>query len=241
MARLARVVLPDAPHHITQRGNRRLNVFLEEADYRRYLELLRDCSQTFGLMMAGYCVMTNHVHLIGVPRREDSIAKTLKHCHGMYAAEFNKKYGKTGHLWQARPYSCVLDEAHAWAALRYVERNPVRAGMTIRAEDYIWSSARAHCGLETDPLLTSDWFPTGSIQDWSSWLAEESNSEQEQRIRDRTFTGRPCGDEQFTRQVGAALGRSLEPGKPGRKPHRQRKMANDCYGLPMKVNPRLRA
>jgi putative transposase len=218
MARLARVVLPGAPHHITQRGNRQLNVFHEEADYQRYLALLLRYSEKFGLALAGYCLMTNHVHLVGVPQREDSIARTLKDCHGVYAAEFNKKYSKTGHLWQCRPYSCPLDYAHAWAALRYVERNPVRAGMISRAENYAWSSAPAHCGSKTDPLLTSDWFQTGSVPDWSSWLAADGSSQQEQQIRDRTFTGRPCGDDEFTREIETALQRSLQPAKPGPKP-----------------------
>ena len=163
MPRMARAVLPDAPHHITQRGNWRLNVFREDADYLRYL--LRMYAERFGLQIAGYCLMTNHVHVVGDPQRDDSIAKTFKYCHGVYATKFNDKYSKSGHLWQARPFSCVLDESHAWAALRYVERNPVRAGMTARAEDYPWSSARSHCGATTDPLLTSEWSGKNAPQD----------------------------------------------------------------------------
>jgi putative transposase len=145
--------------------------------------------------------MTNHVHIVGEPRREDSIAKTFKYCHGVYAAEFNRKYQKSGHLWQARPFSCVLDEAHAWAALRYVERNPVRARMVGQAEDYSWSSARAHCGIATDNLLSSGWPAEGIPPDWRLQLAGKADADEEQRIRNRTFSGRPCGDDTFVKDV----------------------------------------
>jgi putative transposase len=220
MARMARVVLPGFPHHITQRGIRRFNVFLDEADHQRYRELLALYAQRYELRIASYCLMTNHVHIVGVPQRRDSIAKTFKYCHGVYATEFNKKYRKTGHLWQARPYSCVLDESHAWAALRYVECNPVRARMVARAEHYPWSSAQARCGLLADALLDSAWPETNRIEDWSAWLAADRDVEREQRIRERTFTGRPCGDDSFVRSAEAAVGRSLALRKPGPKPRR---------------------
>jgi putative transposase len=160
--------------------------------------------------------MTNHVHIVGVPEREDSISKVFRDCHGIYAAEFNKKYDKTGHVWQARPYSCVLDEAHTWAAIRYVELNPVRAGIVARAEDYPWSSARGHCGVSADPLLSP--LDESKARDWSAWLAQDTDSEQERRIRTRTYTGRPCGDDDFVKKVEAVVGRPLAPRKPGPKP-----------------------
>ena len=220
MPRMARVVCPGFPHHITQRGVRRFNVFLEEADHILYRQLLDHYARRHGLGIASYCLMTNHVHIIGVPDNPDAIAKALGDCHGTYAAEFNKKYRKSGHVWQLRPYSCVLDEAHAWAAVRYVERNPVRAGMVARAEDYPWSSARAHCGLATDALLTTDWPDTSFSPDWSAWLSTTSDVAVEHRIRARTYTGRPCGSEEFVRQIESITGRRLAPGKPGRKPKR---------------------
>jgi putative transposase len=167
MARMARVVLPHHPHHITQRGNCRQNVFREEDDYLLYLELLGKYARQYELGIAGYCLMTNHIHVIGEPYQEDSIANTFKYCHGKFATAFNSKYGKSGHLWQCRPFSCVLDEAHAWAALRYVERNPVRARMVERAEDYRWSSARAHCGFGAEAILNSNWPRGGVPPDWA--------------------------------------------------------------------------
>jgi len=102
---MARAVCPETPHHITQRGVRRFDVFLDEDDYRRYLELLQHAAPRFGLGITSYCLMTNHVHLVGIPEKEDSIAKVLQSCQGTYASEFNKKYKKAGHVWQARAYS----------------------------------------------------------------------------------------------------------------------------------------
>lgn len=218
MPRIPRAVLPDIPLHITQRGVRRFNLFLDEGDHQLYWELLQESSRRFGLRIYAYCLMTNHVHIVAVPQRPDSLARTFQRCHGMYAARFNKKYLTTGHAWQARPFSCVLDESHFWAAVRYVERNPVRAGMVVRAEDYRWSSAAAHCGLVVDSLLDADWQPSGVIHNWSMWLAEDYDTKVEQSIRERTFTGRPCGNADFIRTMEAALGRQLAPRKPGPKP-----------------------
>jgi putative transposase len=228
MPRMARVVCPGVPHHITQRGVRRFDVFLDEADHQRYLELLRQYAPQFGLGITGYCVMTNHVHVVGIPDREDSIAKVFRDCHGIYAAEFNKKYGKTGHVWQARPFSCVLDEAHSLAAIRYVERNPVRARMVARAEDYPWSSARTHCGIAIDPLVRNSGGES-LIADWSAWLAEGNDNVQEQQIRARTFTGRPCGDDEFVRTIEATVGRPLAPKKPGPKPRDPRTIETPLF------------
>lgn len=225
MPRIARVVCPEVPHHITQRGVRRFNVFLDEADHLFYLKLLEHYAPRFGLGIVSYCTMTNHVHIVGVPEREDSIAKVFRDCHGTYASDFNKKYGNVGHVWQARPYSCVLDEAHTWAAIRYVERNPVRAQMVQRAEDYRWSSARAHCGMSSDTLLKPDWQKPQWIGNWSEWLTDSSDTEMEQRVRARTHTGRPCGNDMFVRSIERVLGRHLAPMKSGPKPKPE--VAND--------------
>lgn len=215
MARMARAVCPGIPHHITQRGVRRFDIFLDESDYLLYLKLLKLHSERFRLLITSYCVMTNHIHVVGTPEAPESIAQTFKHCHGIYATEFNKKYRKSGHVWQGRPFSCVLDEAHTWAAIRYVERNPVRANMVERAENYRWSSAASHCGLVPDPLLTAA-LPAGvPVENWSRWLAGE-DGEQEIAIRKQTIIGRPCGSEDFVKTMETAVGRSLGPVKRGR-------------------------
>jgi putative transposase len=128
------------------------------------------------------------------------------------------KYGSTGHLWQARPFSCALDEEHFWAAIRYVERNPLRAGMVDCAEHYPWSSAATHCGLIADSMLDFESVSSVQIEDWHRWLTTGNPVEFEERIRQSTFTGRPCGNESFVRESERRLGRHLTPQKPGRKP-----------------------
>ena len=218
MSRRARVVLPGIPHHITQRGIRRFDVFRDGADRQIYLKLLAESCRMFHLRVCAYCLMTNHVHLVAIPERPDSLWRTLHRCHGMYANRFNMKYGFSGHLWQARPYSCVLDEEHLWRAIRYVELNPVRAHIVDRAVDYLWSSAAAHCGLREDTLLDAEWASRDEIQDWRQWLAPGNENEVDKRIRERTFTGRPCGNETFVREAERLIGRQLSPRKPGPKP-----------------------
>jgi putative transposase len=211
--------MPDTAHHITQRGIRRSNVFLDELDRQTYLALFLENSRRFHLRVLAYCLMTNHVHFVAVPARKDSIWKTFHRCHSVYATTFNMKHGFSGHLWQGRPYSCVLDEAHRWAAIRYVERNPVRAGMVARAEDYRWSSAPAHCGIRHDSLVDPQWPPAGFMASWKSWLRDDDNTaEMDRFIRESTFTGQPCGSEDFVRLVGHALQRELGKKKPGPKP-----------------------
>ncbi len=144
MARLKRIVVPGLPHHITQRGVRRADIFLEPEDRQVYGRLLVAACEQYSLVSQAYCWMTNHIHLIAVPTYETSLAFVMRDTSGLYAIYFSN-YVFSGHLWQARFYSCVLDEDHFWSAIRYVERNPVRARMVGRAEDYRWSSARAHC------------------------------------------------------------------------------------------------
>ena len=153
MGRLRRVVVPGLPHHVTQRGVRRSATFSDARDRCIYLELLSEASRLFGLAVRSYVLMTNHIHLIAVPEHEDSLGKTMRDTHGPYASYFNRRYGFCGHLWQARFYSSPMDDGHFWEAVRYVENNPVRAGIVERAEDYPWSSAAAHCGLREDLLL----------------------------------------------------------------------------------------
>ena len=144
MARMARVVAAGVPHHITQRGNNRQDIFLLDDDRRFYLDTLRERSQRYGVTLLGYCLMTNHVHLVAIPERPDSLARALGQSHSRYAQRFNRRYGRSGHLWQNRFYSCPLGRTHLVRALLYGDLNPVRAGLVGRAEEYPWSSARAH-------------------------------------------------------------------------------------------------
>jgi len=161
--------------------------------------------------------MSNHVHLIATPKAPDSMAKTLQPLHMRHTQHINKTRGLKGLAWQGRPFSCALGERHFWIAVRYVERNPVRANMVARAEDYLWSSAAAHCGLRRDPLLSGELETSGFCKDWSLWLAEGDVDADLQILRKSTRSGHPFGDESFVGRMEAFCGRILHPRKPG--PH----------------------
>jgi putative transposase len=142
------------PHHVTQRGNRRERVFFTEGDRNVYLEWLREYATRNGVGVLAYCLMTNHVHLVVVPATKDGLHRTLRPLHTRYAQRINRSRNWKGHIWQGRYFSSALDAPFLLAAIRYVERNPVRARMIDWAEEYPWSSAAAHCGLKTDPVLS---------------------------------------------------------------------------------------
>ena len=148
MTRLARVIAVDVPHHVTQRGNARRFILDCDADRMAYLNLLRQNVELHGLGLIGYCLMSNHVHLVVTPHHAVGLALALRHAHGRYAIYWNAVHQSSGHAWQGRYYSCPLDRVHLWEALRYTELNPVRAGLASAAEAWRWSSAAAHCGAE---------------------------------------------------------------------------------------------
>jgi putative transposase len=174
MARFARAVAVGCAHHITQRGIDRQRVFFTDADRRTYLDLLGAYARQARLRVLAYCLMDNHIHLLAVPDEPASLAVALRRAHGRYALYLNARRRRTGHLWQNRFYSCALDERHLWIALRYVERNPVRASLVTRAEKYEWSSAAAHLGLTPANELLDGAFhqQAGGAPRWAGLLAE---------------------------------------------------------------------
>ncbi len=224
MPRAARIVVPGLPHHITQRGNNRQQVFFTEDDRRVYLALLHKKAEKCGVAVMGYCLMTNHLHLVAVPARKDSLAKAIGAAHLSYVLYLQERHNSlTGHLWQNRFFSCVLDEAACWAALRYVERNPVRAGMVRQARDYPWSSTRAHCGLSAPgiPLDLAAWRAAWSPEEWQAWLGDTAEAPIETEIRANTLSGRPLGSDGFLAMLEQMLGRRLRHLPVGR-PRRNR-------------------
>lgn len=217
MSRIARVVVPGMSHHITQRGVRRLDVFRDDEDRLLYLRLFAQSAHAHQLTVHSYALMSNHVHFVATPARHDSIQRVFHWCHGVYVERFNEKYSLTGNLWEQRPKSCVLGESHVRNALRYVENNPVRARMVKCATDYRWSSARAHCIGSADPLLTGD--DRLAVADWGEWLDGQGyDPKVDDFIRACTFSGRPCGDEAFVRDLERITQRRLTPAKRGPKP-----------------------
>jgi putative transposase len=173
VARLARVVAVDIAHHVTQRGNARRFILDCDANRMVYLNLLWENIELHKVSLVGYCPMSNHIHLVGVPRKDDGLALALKHTHGRYATYWNAVYSSSGHVWQGRYYSCPLDQPHLWEALRYTELNPVRAGLVTEAESWTWSSAAAHCGrLAAGECLAMEmWRGHWNASTWRKYLA----------------------------------------------------------------------
>jgi putative transposase len=218
MTRLARVVAVGMPHHVTQRGNARRFILEGDADRRVYLDLLRQSIELHSLTLIGYCLMSNHIHLIVTPGKPDSLARALKDTHGRYAACWNATHHSSGHVWQGRFYSCPLDEAHLWEALRYTELNPVRAGLVAKAESWERSSASAHCGTARPNayLAMESWQTRWPVCEWRAFLAAGEAESGLAAIRNCTYTGRPLGTKEFIRSLERETNRSLTVQKRGR-------------------------
>jgi putative transposase len=218
VARLARIVIVNLPHHVTQRGNARQFILASDAERLVYLDLLRQYLKLHPLSLLGYCLMSNHVHLVVVPRQASALAAALKQTHGRYASYWNAAHKSTGHVWQGRFYSCSLDSAHLWVALRYAELNPVRAGLVANAQSRNWSSAAAHCGFaEPDSCLDMQmWNHHWSAENWQAYLASAESQQDIAAIRECTHTGRPLGTPEFVRSLKQLTLRSLSSQKGGR-------------------------
>jgi putative transposase len=230
MARLARIVIPDIPHHVTQRGNRRLPVFFSDEDRAAYLALLAQACIAHGTRCLAYCLMDNHIHLILVPGNADGLRATLAEAHRQYSRQINFREGWRGFLFQGRFASYPMDDAHLMAAVRYVENNPVAAKMVNRAQDWRWSSAKSHiAGKRTkhDPLTD-----VGALGDFvANWRAmlrvglEAADSEETaESIEARMRTGRPLASPEWIADAEAAMNRKLGPARRGPKPRNQKKV-----------------
>jgi len=182
MARMARVVVPNYPHHVTQRGNRRQKTFFCDADYKYYLELMSVSSKKAGTEIWAYCLMPNHVHLVMLPGEEDGLRAALGEAHRRYTGYINCREGWRGHLWQERFHSFVMDEEYLLATVRYVERNPVAARLCDKPEQWRWSSAQAHIEGKDNKLVRVQPM-LGRIDDWQSYLADSNEPTVDDRPR----------------------------------------------------------
>jgi len=218
MPRLARAVAVGCAHHITQRGNNRQDVFFVDDDRRVYLDLLKEHAARYALEVRGYCLMTNHVHLVATPHGEDSLAKAVGRTHFRYTQYINRFHKRSGHLWQGRFYSCALDGRHLWLAMKYVELNPVRAKLCRRAWRYDWSSATAHTdhSARSELLNLTWWYKQFSPEAWRKELSDGLTEEEVAHIRLRTHTGRPLGGDAFLSKLETLLGRRVRPLPVGR-------------------------
>jgi len=227
MPRTARIVVPGVPHHITQRGVGRRKIFFSQYDRMAYLKLLQKYAERHDASVVAYYLMSNHVHLMMVPNQTDSLGKALSVTHRAYSQMINARKHWTGHLWQERFFSCPLDVEHTLSALRYIEMNPVEAGIVENAWDYRWSSAAAHCGIRSDPFLDDvEQIVTliRTIENYKHWLNAASADAEErvrvEKIKAATRRDRPCGEKSYWESLGISL--------PARKPRgRPRKIGTD--------------
>lgn len=217
MARLARVVIPGHPHHVTQRGNGRARTFFGDGDYALYRDLLAENCRNAGVEVWAWCLMPNHVHLILVPSDPDGLRGALARVHRSYAGIIQARRKRTGHFWQGRFGAVAMDEQHLAAALRYVSLNPVRARLVQRAQDWRWSSTSAHLRGKDDGLTAltpiRERFPR-----FADLLESEPEADMFEQLRAAESVGRPLGDNRFFTRIERLTKRSLKPGKRGPKP-----------------------
>jgi len=215
MPRMSRLIVPAYPHHVTQRGVRSMDIFPDDDARWAYLQFLSEEAKRFGVQFLSWCLMTNHVHFIAIPENLQSLARAFGEAHRRYTRMRNFKEGVRGYLFQGRFGSCVLDEKHLVAAARYVERNPVKAGITSHPRDYQWSSARFHLGIIETDVMVVDRTLLGLVSDWEDLLKSE-NEEDSKRLRLFTRTGRPVGDDNFAEKVKNLTGKDPRPRPAGR-------------------------
>ena len=214
MARIARLVVPLYPHHVTQRGNRRQRTFFSADDYRYYIDLLADAKAKTGVEIWAYCLMPNHVHLVVVPKFKNSLARLFGDAHRQYTRRVNFREGWRGHLWQERFHSFVMDERYLLATVRYAELNPVRARLCARPEHWRWSSVHAHLNESDDDLVTVNPM-LDRVLDWPGYLEQKTDDMELDMIRKHARTGRPIEDDSFLAELESVTGKRLRRGKPG--------------------------
>ena len=208
MARIARIVVPGYPHHITQRGNRRQQTFFNDGDYQTYIELMSHWCRKYAVEIWGYCLMPNHIHAVVIPSDESGLATHFRALHSGYAKYINASRGWKGHLWQERFFSAVMDETHTLCALRYVEMNPVRAGLCDRPEEWRWSSVHANLGDRSDGITDTN-TTRKIVPDWRSYLNVPDSARVRDQLRKRTRDGRPAGDDAFVDRLEALTGKDI--------------------------------
>lgn len=219
MPRRERTVIPFLPHHVTQRGTRKQDVFFTPDDRRIYLELLAKYAERHGAELLAYTLMTNHVHHLVVPHTSESLRWTFQMTHKRYAEYLNAKNGWTGHVWQAKFYSSPVDEEYFWVALRYIYQNPVAAGLSLHPAQYPWSSANAHCSDDQNPYIAKDSplaqriFRKSGIR---TWLGKMPDTEQVMQLRQRTLRDLPTGSSDFLDLLEQSHGARVQIAKMGR-------------------------
>lgn len=190
MPRVARIVVPGLAHHVIQRGNRQQRIFFTQGDCRAYVRMLAEACAANSVACVAWCLMPNHLHLALKPAAADGLRAVLSSVHTRYAQRINLREGLSGHLFQDRYRSYAMDDAHLMIAARYIENNPVKAGLAGEARDWHWSSARAHLGIEADPL-TEIAALGAHIGNWAAYLRDGLEAaDRDERIERALRSGR---------------------------------------------------
>ena len=217
MPRIARAVATGFPHHVIQRGNNREKVFFDKEDREKYLSLLKKYSEKWEAPILAYCLMSNHIHLLARPYREESLSKMMQGITLCYTLHINRKHQKTGRLWESRYHSCIVDkERYLWAVARYIEQNPGRAKIVRSEEDFPYSSAKAHIKGVKDEVLGDELFEEGQRKNYIKFIRESITEEEMRRLKCSARTGRPFGSEEFIRKMEKKLERRFVLKSPGR-------------------------
>lgn len=215
---MRRIVIPGIPYHIFNRGNHKADAFILESDKLLFLKLLDECGEKFGVSFLAYCLMDNHFHLNAVPKTETSFAKCFAEVKRKYTLIINARESWTGNMWDGRFHSFPMDPAYLYNCVRYSERNPVKAGIVKKAEEYAWSSAAEHVsGIKRSILRLVDICNFLDIPDWSRYLKAEDDPSLDSKIELHARTGRPLGSKEFIEKLEKMAGRRLIPMRGGRR------------------------
>jgi putative transposase len=227
MPRLPRLSLGGQVHHVIQRGHNRQAIVHDDEDRRRFLALLKDCSLQYRVAIHAYALMDNHLHLLATPETAEGLSQMMQALGRRYVAAFNQRHGRSGTLWEGRFRAAMIDaEQHLLACMRYVELNPVRAGVVDRPEAFAWSSAAQHLGKAQDPLVSDHkliWSlgntPFEREAAYRDYLEQGAPPDEVRQITQSTLRGWPWGSPAFLQAVSQSMERPVVP-KPRGRPRR---------------------
>jgi len=220
MARQARIIVPNSPHHISQRGNRGESIFFEKEDFSNYLELIQKNLNDFKIDLLSFCLLPNQIHLLMEPKHKDDLSRCIGETNRQYTRYINQKKNWTGHLFQNRFFSYAMDDQHALRAARFIETLPVTAKITEKPQNYLWSSAKYRIKtIENSPIKPFNMFHLD--QNWEDFLGRIMDTEELKKIQTHLQTGRPRGNTLFLDTVEQQIGRPVRPQKRGRKPKKK--------------------
>ena len=226
MARLPRLTVTGYPQHVILRGNNRQDIFRNTADYQRMLDLIEQQSREQGVEIHAYVLMTNHLHLLLTPQKDQALPKMMQAVGRSYVQTFNKVHGRTGTLWEGRYRSTLIQtERYLLACMAYIDLNPVRAHMVAQPDDYIWSSYSHYVGRRNDRLITPHalyWglgnTPFAREVAYAEMVHAGIQADQQRALTDATLSGWALGDAQFIAGLKLQTPRRLSKDKAGRPP-----------------------